>query len=408
MGSMTAMPLPCLSPGQIHESTPSAGFVSGGCKVQGMARETTIRQDDFSAEDPADKAGQRVPGSAIPDSLDQPEFDDELRPSRLEDVVGQSAVVERIRILLEAARKRNEPLGHLLLDGPPGLGKTTLAMVIPKELGTDFQITAGPSLSAPKDLLPYLTNASAGSVLFIDEIHRMPPAVEEFIYPAMEDFRVDITLGDGLNARTINMQLQQFTVIGATTRSGMLTAPLRDRFVSREHLSFYTLDELTTIVRRNAAKLRTETSEEAARQIALRSRGTPRKANNWLRWTRDYADARVNGIITLDVANQALKMKGVDDRGLEELDRQYIETIITVFAGGPAGVQAIAHTMNIPADTLEDEIEPYLLREGLIQRTPRGRVITAAAWAHVGKTPPNDASLESGQSPDDDSQGKLF
>ncbi|MEO2015231.1 MAG: Holliday junction branch migration DNA helicase RuvB [Fuerstiella sp.] len=373
-----------------------------------MARETTIRQDDFSAEDPDDKAAQRVPGSAIPDSLDQPEFDDELRPSRLEDVVGQSAVVERIRILLEAARKRNEPLGHLLLDGPPGLGKTTLAMVIPKELGTDFQITAGPSLSAPKDLLPYLTNASAGSVLFIDEIHRMPPAVEEFIYPAMEDFRVDITLGDGLNARTINMQLQPFTLIGATTRSGMLTAPLRDRFVSREHLSFYTLDELTMIVRRNAAKLRTETSEEAARQIARRSRGTPRKANNWLRWTRDYADARVNGIITLDVANQALKMKGVDDRGLEELDRQYIETIISVFAGGPAGVQAIAHTMNIPADTLEDEIEPYLLREGLIQRTPRGRVITAAAWEHVGKTPPSDASPESGQSPDDDSQGKLF
>ena len=188
----------------------------------------------------------------------------------------------------------------------------------------------------------------------------------------------------------------------------MLTAPLRDRFVSREHLSFYTLDELTTIVRRNAAKLRTETSEEAARQIALRSRGTPRKANNWLRWTRDYADARVNGIITLDVANQALKMKGVDDRGLEELDRQYIETIITVFSGGPAGVQAIAHTMNIPADTLEDEIEPYLLREGLIQRTPRGRVITAAAWAHLGKTPPHDASLESPQSPDDASQGQLF
>ncbi|MDG1895312.1 MAG: Holliday junction branch migration DNA helicase RuvB [Fuerstiella sp.] len=373
-----------------------------------MARETTIRQDDFSAEDPADEVGQRLPGASISDSSDQPEFDDELRPSRLEDVVGQTAVVERIRILLEAARKRNEPLGHLLLDGPPGLGKTTLAMVIPKELGTDFQITAGPSLSAPKDLLPYLTNAGAGSVLFIDEIHRMPPAVEEFIYPAMEDFRVDITLGDGLNARTINMQLQQFTVIGATTRSGMLTAPLRDRFVSREHLSFYTLDELTTIVRRNADKLRTETTEDAARQIALRSRGTPRKANNWLRWTRDYADARVDGKITLDVANQALKMKGVDDRGLEELDRQYIETIITVFSGGPAGVQAIAHTMNIPADTLEDEIEPYLLREGLIQRTPRGRMVTAAAWAHVGKTPPSDSPPASCDSAEDDSQGKLF
>lgn len=378
-----------------------------------MARETTIRQSDdddqfspggatFPSAPPVDLTGS---GSALADSKDQPEFDDELRPSRLEDVIGQSAVVERVRILLEAARKRKEPLGHLLLDGPPGLGKTTLATVIPKELGTEMQITSAPSLSAPKDLLPYLTNASEGSVLFIDEIHRLPPAVEEFIYPAMEDFRVDITLGDGLNARTINMQLQPFTVIGATTRSGMLTAPLRDRFVSREHLNFYTLEELTTIVCRNAAKLRTEISQDAAREIALRSRGTPRKANNWLRWTRDYADARVNGKITIQVAHTALKMKGVDDRGLEELDRQYLETIISVFGGGPAGVQAIAHTMNIPADTLEDEIEPYLLREGLIQRSPRGRVVTANGWKHLGRTPPaekNDAADDEG------GQGTLF
>ena len=371
-----------------------------------MARETTIRQSDDNSSgskpDQFSPASATFPGKgsgdvpsfssnvtkAFDDDPQQPQHDEELRPSRLKDVIGQSAVVERIRILLEAAQMRKEPLGHLLLDGPPGLGKTTLASVIPKELGTDFQITAGPSLSAPKDLLPYLTNAGAGSVLFIDEIHRLPPAVEEFIYPAMEDFRVDITLGDGLNARTINMQLQPFTIIGATTRSGMLTAPLRDRFVNREHLSFYSLEELTTIVCRNAAKLRTEISPEAARQIALRSRGTPRKANNWLRWTRDYADARCDGKITLEIANTALRMKGVDDRGLEELDRQYIDTIIAVFGGGPAGVQAIAHTMNIPADTLEDEIEPYLLREGLIQRSPRGRIITLAAWKHVGKTPP--------------------
>lgn len=388
-----------------------------------MARETTIRQDDSNDGDQFSPNGATFPSGgsfsppdggpppqddaegAFDDHEDQPELDDELRPSRLDDVIGQLAVVERIRILLEAAQKRQDPLGHLLLDGPPGLGKTTLASVIPKELGTDFQITAGPSLSAPKDLLPYLTNASEGSVLFIDEIHRLPPAVEEFIYPAMEDFRVDITLGEGLNARTINMQLQPFTVIGATTRSGMLTAPLRDRFVNREHLDFYTLEELTTIVRRNAAKLRTEISPDAARQIALRSRGTPRKANNWLRWTRDFADARADGIITLDVANEALKMKGVDHRGLEKLDRQYIECIITVFGGGPAGVQAIAHTMNIPADTLEDEIEPYLLREGLIQRTPRGRTITADAWKHVGKTPP---AAKKPSEDDTDSQGTLF
>lgn len=365
-----------------------------------MARETTIRQFD-DGDDADDKLAGATSGGAgageppnvagaFEDAPDQPEYDDELRPSRLDDVVGQAAVVERIRILLDAARKRNEPLGHLLLDGPPGLGKTTLAMVIPKELGTDFQITAGPSLSAPKDLLPYLTNASEGSVLFIDEIHRLPPAVEEFIYPAMEDFRVDITLGDGLNARTINMQLQPFTVVGATTRTGMLTAPLRDRFVSREHLNFYMLDELTTIICRNARKLRTEISEDAASEIALRSRGTPRKANNWLRWCRDYADARRDGTISLDVARHALQMKGVDDRGLEELDRQYLETIMAVFNGGPAGVQAIAHTMNIPADTLEDEIEPYLLREGLIQRSPRGRIATMDAWLHLGRTPPDD------------------
>jgi Holliday junction DNA helicase RuvB len=199
---------------------------------------------------------------------------------------------------------------------------TTLATVLPRELGTDIQITSGPSLSAPKDLLPYLTNATHGSVLFIDEIHRMPPAVEEFIYPAMEDFRVDITLGDGLNARTINMKLQRFTIIGATTRSGMLTAPLRDRFVNREHLDFYEVDELQEIVVRNARKLRSEIVPEAALEIARRSRGTPRKANNWLHWTRDYADSQADGRITLEVAAAALEMRGIDALGLEELDRR--------------------------------------------------------------------------------------
>ena len=359
-----------------------------------MARKTTIRNDDADAEaeEPLDSGrdgigsggGKTRDCGGEGDDPDQQRYDDELRPSRLEDVVGQKAVVERLRILLEATKRRKEPLGHLLLDGPPGLGKTTLATVVPRELGTELQITAGPSLSAPKDLLPYLTNAGYGSVLFIDEIHRMPPAVEEFIYPAMEDFRVDITLGDGLNARTINMKLQPFTLIGATTRSGMLTAPLRDRFVNREHLDFYTDEELATIVTRNARKLRTEISPEAAREIAIRSRGTPRKTNNWLRWTRDFADVRANGKITLEVARAALKMKGVDDAGLEEQDRKYLQTIIRVFAGGPAGVQALGHTMNIPADTLEDEVEPFLLREGFIQRTPRGRMITAKAMAHLG------------------------
>ena len=320
-----------------------------------MARKTTIRNDDSEPSDP-NRAGAGI-GSAGRGSVndngvfedpDQQRFDDELRPSKLEDVVGQLAVVERLRILLEATKKRKEPLGHLLLDGPPGLGKTTLANVIPRELGTEIQITAGPSLSAPKDLLPYLTNASYGSVLFIDEIHRMPPTVEEFIYPAMEDFRIDITLGDGLNARTINMKLQPFTLIGATTRSGMLTAPLRDRFVNREHLDFYTTEELSTIITRNAKKLRTEIAPEAAHEIAIRSRGTPRKANNWLRWTRDFADARADGKITLEVARAALKMKGVDDAGLEQQDRRYLETLVSVFDG--EGVQEIVcGAPNVPA-----------------------------------------------------------
>lgn len=280
-----------------------------------MARKTTIRQDDED-EDSGDRDDRLPPsGGATGAPREQDRMDDELRPSRLEDVVGQRAVVERLSILLEATKKRREPLGHLLLDGPPGLGKTTLATVIPRELGTEMQITAGPSLSAPKDLLPYLTNASHGSVLFIDEIHRMPPAVEEFIYPAMEDFRVDITLGDGLNARTINMKLQQFTVIGATTRSGMLTAPLRDRFVNREHLDFYTTEELATIVRRNAGKLRSVIEDEAAHEIALRARGTPRKANNWLRWTRDFADARADGRITLDVVRSGAANEGCGRSG---------------------------------------------------------------------------------------------
>lgn len=380
-----------------------------------MARKTTIRNDgDAPAERlPSGGSGGGIRGPAGPPAgghededrspREQQQFDDELRPSRLEGVVGQRSVVERLIILLDATRKRKEPLGHLLLDGPPGLGKTTLAHVIPRELGAEIQVTAGPSLSAPKDLLPYLTNASYGSVLFIDEIHRLPPAVEEFMYPAMEDFRVDITLGDGLNARTVNMKLQPFTLIGATTRSGMLTAPLRDRFVNREHLDFYSLEDLSCIVGRNARKLRTEIDPEAAAEIALRSRGTPRKANNWLRWTRDYADARADGRISIDVARAALKMKGVDDAGLEEQDRRYLEIIISVFSGGPAGVQAIAHTMNVPAETLEDEVEPFLLREGFVQRTPRGRMVTIKALNHLGR----DAPLPRPQ-PEKPAQQELF
>ncbi len=359
-----------------------------------MVREPVIR-DDGSADDPNRGAGKGSAGSTDDDSR----FHDELRPQMLADVVGQKEVIERVRIMLNAARKRQEPLGHLLLDGPPGLGKTTFATVLPRELGADCQITSGPVLTAPKDLLPYLTNATYRSVLFIDEIHRLPAAVEEFIYPVMEDFRVDISLGEGLNARVINMRLKQFTVIGATTRSGLLTAPLRDRFINREHLEFYTNDDLAEIVSRNARKLRTKISDEATREIACRSRGTPRVANNLLRWTRDYADSESDGHITTQIAHDALRKREVDQLGLDRQDRRYLMTLINVFGGGPAGLNAIGHSMNVAADTLEDEVEPFLLRCGFLQRTPRGRVVTAAAFAHLKMTPPEPA---------DGDQGRLF
>ncbi len=314
------------------------------------------------------------------------ELDERLRPQRLEDVIGQKKVVERVRVILEATRKRNDTLGHILFDGPPGIGKTTLATVIPRELGVDCQIAAGPALDAPKDLLPYLTNATHGSVLFIDEIHRLRPAVEEFLYPAMEDFRIDIALGEGLNARTINMQLKPFTIIGATTRAGMLTAPMRDRFVYREHLDFYEVEDIIEIVRRNALKLKTSITDEAAHEVARRSQGTPRKANNILMRTRDYATLKdPQGLISTEIATHAMSLLEIDAFGLELQDRRYLQTVIEIFNGGPAGLNAIAHSMSVPPDTIEDDIEPFLLRSGLIQRTPRGRQITQKAYTHLGR-----------------------
>ena len=259
--------------------------------------------------------------------------------------------------------KRGEPLGHILLDGPPGLGKTTFATCIPHELGVSVQIASGAALAAPKDLLPYLTNIEERSVLFIDEIHRMPKAVEEFLYPAMEDFRIDIVLGEGVNARTINLQLKPFTLIGATTRTGLLSAPLRDRFQMREHLDFYSIEELSEIVARNMRKLKVESDDEAAGEIALRSRGTPRLANNRLRWVRDYALSRADGRVSVAVARDGLDMLGIDRLGLDPQDRKYMETIARVFGGGPVGVEAVAHTLNLAPDTLVDEVEPFLLRK---------------------------------------------
>jgi len=332
-------------------------------------------------------ARERIVGGGGPPEDDE---DRDLRPQRMSEMVGQRDVYERLQIVVEAARKRDEALGHILFDGPPGLGKTTFALCIPRELGVTIQLASGPGLKAPKDIVPYLTNAEERSVLFIDEIHRLPTAVEEYLYTAMEDFRIDLVLGEGINARTHNLWLKPFTLIGATTRAGLLSGPLRDRFLVREHLGFYTVDELTEIIRRNARKLSVETDEDAAGEIATRSRSTPRVANNRLRWVRDYADSKADGRITLKVACAALKMAGIDELGLNKLDRDYLRTIIRVFEGGPAGIEAIAHTMNASPDTLEDEVEPFLLRSELVVRTPRGRVVTARAYEHLKMLPGQD------------------
>jgi holliday junction DNA helicase RuvB len=317
-----------------------------------------------------------------------------LRPRLLREVIGQKAVVQRLGIVLRACKKLKEPLSHILFDGPPGLGKTTFATVLPNELGTSIQMTSGPALTKPGDLLPFLTNAVEGSILFIDEIHRMPRVVEEFIYPAMEDFRVDIVLGDGINARTISMPLKHFTLIGATTRSGMLSSPMRDRFKMHEHLDFYSVAELAEIVTINAHKLQTKLAPDAALEIAGRSRGTPRVANARLWWARNYATSEANGEITLDTARAALDMAEVDGEGLDKQDRRYLETLIDVFNGGPTGVEALAATMTLPADTLSDEIEPYLLRAKMIVRSPRGRIATPRAYQHLDKPCPSEGEGE--------------
>ena len=361
-----------------------AVYQQSQAKVPGSVPSQSTSSENESAEN-------QNPEGESQSVMAEKETDLKLRPRSLDEMIGQQDVIERLKIAIGAARNRGEPLGHILFDGPPGLGKTTFATVIPSEMGTTVEMANGAGLTAPKDLLPYLTNVSEGSVLFIDEIHRVPKAVEEYLYTAMEDFRIDIVLGDGVNARTLNFELKPFTLIGATTRAGMLSAPLRDRFMIREHLGWYTDEELQSIVIGNAKKLSVQVEQQAAAEIARRSRSTPRIANNRLHWVRDFAQMRAHGKVSLGVARDSLDMIGIDPLGLDKQDRNYLDTLIRVFGGGPAGLDAIAHTMNVSSDTLEDEVEPFLLRSELIVRTRRGRIATVRAFEHM-KMPPPDAA----------------
>ncbi|MGO9597182.1 MAG: Holliday junction branch migration DNA helicase RuvB [Isosphaeraceae bacterium] len=365
-------------------------------------RESIIKGPNESDGEGSESGPEPAPSPRLPRAVDP--VDERLRPQRLGEIVGQRSVAERLGIALLAAKKRGEPLPHILFDGPPGLGKTTFATVLHNELGVELNMTSGAALDKKMDVMPYLTNAVENSILFIDEIHRLPRAVEEFIYPVMEDFRVDVVLGEGMSARTINLPLKKFTIIGATTRSGMLSGPLRERFGMHEHLEFYGVDDLARIVSINAVKLRTAIGPDAAWELASRSRGTPRIANARLRWVRDYALARADGSISRSIARDALDMQEIDAEGLDKQDRRYLETLIRVFKGGPTGVEAIAATMNVSVDTLRDEVEPYLLRREFLVRTPRGRQACSSAYRHLGLPEP---ALEL-DPPLLDSQRRLF
>jgi Holliday junction DNA helicase RuvB len=315
-----------------------------------------------------------------------------LRPRRIDEYVGQRDLIERLRIAIEASRGRNEPMEHLLLHGPPGLGKTTLAHVVAAEMGSAVHVASGAALSRASDLVGALTKLQPLDVLFIDEIHRLPPAVEEFIYPAMEDGRIDITLDSGMSAKAVTITLKPFTMIGATTRAGMLSSPLRSRFGLTHHLEYYPPEDLLMILRRSAGLLGVEAGDEPLSAIAGRSRGTPRIANRLLRRVRDFAQVRADGVVAARTVDEALALEGVDEAGLDEIDRKYLRVIADVYEGGPVGLEAIAATLGEDSGTLEDVVEPFLLQSGFLARTRRGRQLTARGAEHVGVNLPAGAN----------------
>ncbi len=342
-----------------------------------------MREKIITGEDPEETQQSAVCANALEDE-DRQSWN--LRPRTLDEYIGQIGVVDSMQIAITAARNRNEPLDHVLLHGSPGLGKTTLAHIIASEMGASIMATSGPAMEKPKDVMGILSNLEVGDVLFIDEIHRLSRVVEEFLYSAMEDFQVDFVLDRGAYAKTVKIPLKRFTLVGATTRAGMLSAPMRDRFGIFAHMDYYSTEELTRVVVRSAGILSVKVDPKGAVEIARRSRGTPRIANRLLRRVRDYAEVEADGVITREIADIALKREMVDEMGLDKLDRAFLRTIIEFYSGGPVGIEALSATLNEETDTLVDMVEPYLLKIGFLNRTPSGRKATRTAYEHLGAT----------------------
>ena len=354
-----------------------------------MARDELLDPSAASDEEIAELVSQPAAGTRSDPQASDPLAS--LRPARLEDFVGQSELKSRLQVILEAARMRQQAADHFLFAGPPGLGKTSLAGIVAAEMDVELQVTSGPALERPGDLAAILTKLSAGDVLFIDEIHRLSRSVEEVLYPAMEDFQLDIVLGKGPAARSIRLELPRFCLVGATTRTGLVTGPLRDRFGLVARLDYYDPEDLRSIVVRAAGILGAEISSEGAAEIAARSRGTPRIANRLLRRVRDVAEVQGDGSIDTDTARTGLELFGIDSMGLDKVDRSILTAICDGFGGGPVGLSTLAIAVSEPTETVEDVYEPYLIQQGLLQRTPRGRVATPAAWRHLGLVPPPSA-----------------